>query len=89
MDDLIDIGSLISPGDQYTRFEQAETERNIREVISELPLRDQEIIRLWLDGLSISEIAERLDMPQSTVSSIRARALAALRNDYRIFTLGM
>lgn len=89
MEDAIDIELLGSSEDQYTKLEEAETGQTIREVISELPENHQKIIQFWLDGLSISEIAEKLDMSQSTVSAIRSRTLAALRNEHRIFTLGM
>jgi RNA polymerase sigma factor (sigma-70 family) len=47
----------------------------VRRVVAELPAKEQEIVRLQhFDGLSHTEIAERLDLPAGTVKSRSFRA---------------
>lgn len=60
--------------------EQASRCDRLREAIAQLPPRERTVIELLLEGKNQAVIAHALDVCEGTVSRIRARALAALRN---------
>lgn len=58
----------------------ADDELEVERLITRLPEREQEIVRLrFYDGLTQSEIAERVDLSQMHVSRLLRRALTAMR----------
>lgn len=57
------------------------------EALDSLPKRCQEVIHLYIDGLSNAEIAERLQLSVETVKTHRKRALAMLRTQLRDLVL--
>jgi RNA polymerase sigma-70 factor (ECF subfamily) len=53
-------------------------------ILAELPVEQREVILLrFVDGLSLGEIAEAMDIPLGTVKSRLHNALEALRHDER------
>jgi RNA polymerase sigma factor (sigma-70 family) len=60
--------------------EQAYRCARLQEMIARLPPRERTVIELLLEGKSQTVIAHAIDVCEGTVSRIRARALAALRN---------
>jgi len=64
-------------GDALDTKDEAEAARL---AMSQLPAEQQEVLRLAIDqGLTHSEIAERLDMPLGTVKTRIRRGLATVR----------
>jgi RNA polymerase sigma-B factor len=64
-------------------FGDVENEAVIDELISTLPEREQEIVRLrFYDELSQSEIADRVGVSQMHVSRLLRKAFAILRDEY-------
>jgi RNA polymerase sigma-70 factor, ECF subfamily len=62
------------------RVVERERERRVRDVMATLPKDQSEIVSLsYLDGLSHSEIAERLDLPLGTVKSRMRLAYQKIR----------
>jgi RNA polymerase sigma-70 factor (ECF subfamily) len=53
--------------------------RDISAALSELPLAQLEVLRLMLEGLTIREIADQLDLPEGTVATRIHRARLRLR----------
>lgn len=71
------VGSMAALDPAFAEIEDREA---LLAVLAELPLREQEIIRLRFDeGLTQSEIASRLGISQMHVSRLLARTLADLR----------
>lgn len=67
-------------GETDSGYEQAEDRALLAPLVSHLPRREQEIIRLrFEEGLTQSEIARRLGLSQMHVSRLLARSLATLR----------
>jgi len=64
-------------------FGDVENEAVVDELISTLPEREQEIVRLrFYDELSQSEIADRVGVSQMHVSRLLRKAFAILRDEY-------
>jgi RNA polymerase sigma factor for flagellar operon FliA len=62
------------------RLSRAEELERLRRELSELPERDQRILRLYdLESRTLREIAEELGVSESRVSQLRTRALGRLR----------
>lgn len=61
------------------RVVAADAARRLHEAILTLRPAQREIVRLRLHGLSIAEIASRLDMTENAVKSAQRRAFIALR----------
>jgi RNA polymerase sigma-70 factor, ECF subfamily len=57
-----------------------EISKSVREAVTQLPLHHQEVLEMaYFDGLSQSEIADRLNMPLGTVKTYKRKALLKLR----------
>lgn len=60
--------------------ERSETHEKLRAAIRELPKREQTIILFsYQEGLNLSQIASRLNVSESLICKLRARALRLLR----------
>lgn len=77
IDDLGEIGG--DGDDPLDHAVAADAARRLHEAILTLRPAHREIIRLRLHGLSIAEIASRLDMTEDAVKSAQRRAFTALR----------
>jgi RNA polymerase sigma factor (sigma-70 family) len=58
---------------------QREEIDSVLEAIAALSPRDQEILRLWREGLDTSEISRRLEISRDAAERARSRALERLR----------
>jgi RNA polymerase sigma-B factor len=68
-------------GDEDEKLEDVDQRVTLSPLISELPQRDQMILHYrFFEGMTQSEIAERLGISQMHVSRLLARSLAALRS---------
>lgn len=56
-----------------------EAEETLRELIAKLPLKDQRLLRLYLDGWKQGEIAQMLGISESNVQTRMMRAKEKLR----------
>jgi RNA polymerase sigma-B factor len=64
-------------------YRDVENEAVIEQLISSLPVREQEIVRLrFYEELSQSDIAERVGVSQMHVSRLLRKAFAILRDEY-------
>ncbi len=77
IDDLGEIGG--DGDDPLDHAVAADAARRLHEAILTLRPAHREIIRLRLHGLSIAQIASRLDMTEDAVKSAQRRAFTALR----------
>ena len=67
-------------GEEDPHLIDAERRATLSPLIASLPAREQTILHLrFFEGLTQSEIAERLDISQMHVSRLLARSLAQLR----------
>jgi RNA polymerase sigma factor (sigma-70 family) len=65
---------------QHAALEQQETEHRLLQLLAELPLRDQEVVRLkFQDGLSYRDIAEVMGLSASNVGYVLHMAIKRLR----------
>jgi RNA polymerase sigma-70 factor (ECF subfamily) len=72
-------GSMVSPTPEEG-LASAETRRAVQAALAEMPTVERDVIVLaYGEGLSQTEIAERLDWPLGTVKTRTRRALARLR----------
>lgn len=72
-------------GDLEPGFEQVEQRRELSALLDVLPPREQQIVYLrFFDGLTQSEIAERVGISQMHVSRLLARSLGALRTQTEV-----
>ncbi len=66
--------------DPHISLEREDLRRAIRDAVENLPDYYREVVVLYnLEGLSLAQIAEVLDIPKGTVKSRRAKALSLLR----------
>lgn len=78
-DDGEELGARL--GEEEAGFEQAEGRAVLVPLVSQLPPRQQAILRLrFFDGMTQSEIAKHLGISQMHVSRLLARSLAHLRS---------
>lgn len=64
-----------------TRLVKDEMERQLRAVVAQLPQTQQEVLRLrYVEGLTRSEIAEVLDLPEGLVKSRLFEGIKKLRD---------
>ncbi|MBD2752484.1 RNA polymerase sigma factor [Spirosoma validum] len=64
---------------------QLSTEQNLREAVSHLPKRQQEVVFLkFYEGLSNDDIAQVMDVEKQTVANFLYRAMTQLRNSLPI-----
>ena len=71
-----DDGSTLEPGDEDGGFRRVDDRRTITKVLSRLPERDQEIVRLrFEDELNQAQIAARLGVSQMCISRVLTRTL--------------
>ncbi len=60
--------------------EQADADHSVREAILDLPDHQREVVRMhYLEGRSVTEIMEALDLPKGTVVSRLSRGRKSLR----------
>lgn len=68
-----------SPGPEESAI-AADAARRLHKALNQLKPQHREIVRLRLHGLSIAEIADRMDMSENAVKSAQRRAFIALRS---------
>ena len=74
------LGELVAPASQETE----RSRRELADVLAGLSEAQREILLMrFVDGMSLQEIAETLDIPLGTVKSRLHHALKALRDDRR------
>ena len=71
----------LDPPPDYDTADRALTVLAVNQALDKLPPADADLMRLVGDGITQSEIAERLGIPIGTVKSRIARAAAALRTE--------
>ena len=82
LDDCVDVGHVdwASP-DPQVRLEREELREVLRSLLEKLPDMYREVIVLHnLEGLSLGQVAEVLEIPKGTVKSRRAKAFSMLRH---------
>jgi len=71
-------------GAEDTAFSDAEQRAALSPHLAKLPERDREILILrFVEGLTQSEIADRIGISQMHVSRLLSRSLTALRSSYK------
>jgi RNA polymerase sigma-B factor len=79
-DDVLDLSGQL--GDEDPSFDRIDDKVELEELLAVLPEREQKIVLLrFFDGLTQSEIADRIGISQMHVSRLLARSLAALRSE--------
>lgn len=81
--------------DPQEQLDAMETKRLLDEMINELPEMQRACIMLWQQGLSTTEISERLDIPKGTVNSnvnyakkkIKEKVLILEKNGTKLYSL--
>lgn len=73
-----------SPSQEYgglmDKIALKEVSQRVRNAIAHLPLKQQQVLEMaYFDGLSQSEIAEKLNMPLGTVKTYKRKGLLKLR----------
>ena len=69
--------------DLPTEAELENKSQRLQHIISQLPKRCQDILKLKMDGLKYKEIAETLDISIKTVESQMRIAFTKIRDDYK------
>ena len=79
----LDDEPFTSPGPEE-RALAAEDAKRLRQALRELPAQERELLRAhYVDGASLTDIAQRQGLSKSWVSRLHARALKALRDQER------
>ncbi len=79
-DDVLELSGQL--GDEDAGFDRVDDKVELEDLLAVLPEREQKIVLLrFFDGLTQSEIADRIGISQMHVSRLLARSLAALREE--------